>query len=164
MNQYEPEVNEMDISEETIANNNVTFKPEEYEFITELPDQEKLHFTCHKCQQEHGIFNPAWNLEDENVKPIDVAIYRQGGFLYRIASLIALVPAFFIAGATDNWPARIILLLLVGIPLYRLISEGLMRLFGKLHQVAYVICDVCHENIFIAFNGSGTKVLQKISL
>lgn len=138
------------------------FQPGQYQFDAAFPSEQKITVACGNCNRPHEISNPEFEQEDEKLKRLEVEIFRQAGFAYKIASLAAFVPAVYILINVESLWARIALWLVVCLPLYKLILEGLIMLMGGNHKVGYVECEGCQEKTYVAFNKNGTKLLRKL--
>lgn len=134
--------------------------PESFEIVKKLPRQEKISIFCSKCKNHQEIVNPTFSDKGKHFFKTDLKIYRQSGTAYRAASIVALVPAVWIFINVESWLLRIVLWLVVCIPLFKIISEAILRLLGAIHQVGYAPCNACHARIFLAYNKTATKLLR----
>jgi hypothetical protein len=138
------------------------FKPEQYQFTTKFPATEKITVSCQKCKKQYEILNPAFDRKDEKLNLLDINIFRQSGCIFKIAVLIASLPAIFVASRVESPIAAIILWLILMGPIYLFIREVIVKAFGGMYNVGYVTCDNCQEKTYVAYNPRWTKLLTPI--
>lgn len=143
----------------------IDFVPEEYLFTTDFTsDSETISLSCHKCKNDNEISNPSTDIIDKNLNLIDIPIYRESGFGFWLAIIIANIPAYIIFNNVGNFVVGVILWIIIACPLFFLIRNFLIvDLLNLTYQVGYINCDSCKERLFIAFDKNNTFLLKKIA-